>query len=250
VSARTELEALDAEPTRRLLDVGGAHGWVLLTEAHLALGELDAAEDVAARAQERADAAPLPQQVAAVRGAQAAVTLARGDAPAAVAIGRDAARRFERAGNALLGARARALTGTALAAAGERDEALAELERAESVLSARGAVRDADAAVRAMRRLGRRVSRPTRSPAHRAGLVELSPREREVADRVASGRTNREVAAALFLSEKTVGSHLARIYDKLGVHSRAALAAIVARESDRRDLRAPLEAGRADYPRR
>jgi DNA-binding CsgD family transcriptional regulator len=81
-------------------------------------------------------------------------------------------------------------------------------------------------------------------------LVELSPREREVADRVASGRTNREVAAALFLSEKTVGSHLARIYDKLGVHSRAALAAIVARESDRRDLRAPLEAGRADYPRR
>jgi len=50
-------------------------------------------------------------------------------------------------------------------------------------------------------------------------LAELSPREREVADRVASGRTNREVAAALFLSEKTIGSHLARIYDKLGVLS-------------------------------
>ena len=250
VSARAELEALDAEPTRRLLDVGGAHGWVLLTEAHLALGELDAAEDVAARAQERADAAPLPQQVAAVRGARAAVRLARGDAGAAATLGRDAATRFERAGNLLLGARARALTGTALAAAGERDDALAELERAESVLSSRGAVRDADAAVRAMRRLGRRVSRPARPPARRAGLAELSPREREVADRVASGRTNREVAAALFLSEKTVGSHLARIYDKLGVHSRAALAGVVARESHTRELGGPVKAGHADFSKR
>jgi DNA-binding CsgD family transcriptional regulator len=58
--------------------------------------------------------------------------------------------------------------------------------------------------------------------------------------RVASGDTNREVAAALFLSEKTIGSHLPRIYDKLGVHSRAALAAIVARETDPRDVRTPV----------
>jgi len=45
---------------------------------------------------------------------------------------------------------------------------------------------------------------------------------------VAAGKRNREVAAALFLSEKTVESHLARIYDKLGVRSRAALATILA----------------------
>ena len=45
---------------------------------------------------------------------------------------------------------------------------------------------------------------------------------------MASGKRNREVAAALFLSEKTVESHLARIYDKLGVRSRAALATILA----------------------
>ena len=52
----------------------------------------------------------------------------------------------------------------------------------------------------------------------------------EVADQVASGKTNRTVAETLFLSEKTVETHLARIYDKLGVRSRTALATIVARE--------------------
>ena len=67
------------------------------------------------------------------------------------------------------------------------------------------------------------------------GLAALSSREREVAVRVASGSTNRQVAAALFLSEKTIGSHLARIYGKLGVHSRAALATIVARDGDPSD---------------
>ena len=47
---------------------------------------------------------------------------------------------------------------------------------------------------------------------------------------MASGKTNRNVAETLFLSEKTVETHLARIYDKLGVRSRTALATIVARE--------------------
>ena len=50
---------------------------------------------------------------------------------------------------------------------------------------------------------------------------------------VAAGKRNRDVAAALFLSEKTVESHLARIYDKLGVRSRAALATIIAGEDER-----------------
>ena len=60
------------------------------------------------------------------------------------------------------------------------------------------------------------------------GPGALSPREAEIATLVAAGKRNRDVAAALFLSEKTVESHLARIYDKLGVHSRAALATIIA----------------------
>jgi DNA-binding CsgD family transcriptional regulator len=51
----------------------------------------------------------------------------------------------------------------------------------------------------------------------------LTPAERRVADLVANGRTNAEVAAALFLAERTVASHLTHVYAKLGVRSRTEL---------------------------
>ena len=52
----------------------------------------------------------------------------------------------------------------------------------------------------------------------------LTPAERRVAVLVAEGRTNREVASALFLTERTVASHLSHVYAKLGVRSRTELA--------------------------
>ena len=52
----------------------------------------------------------------------------------------------------------------------------------------------------------------------------LTPAEGRVAELVAEGRANREVAAALFLSERTVATHLTHIYAKLGVRSRTELA--------------------------
>ncbi len=54
-------------------------------------------------------------------------------------------------------------------------------------------------------------------------LSSLSPSEQRVAELAASGMTNRDVATALFISPKTVESNLARIYRKLGIHSRAEL---------------------------
>ena len=53
---------------------------------------------------------------------------------------------------------------------------------------------------------------------------DLTPAERRVAELVAKGHTNTEVAAALFLSERTVASHLTHIYAKVGVRSRTELA--------------------------
>jgi DNA-binding CsgD family transcriptional regulator len=57
----------------------------------------------------------------------------------------------------------------------------------------------------------------------------LSDRERELARLVAAGLTNREIAAELHLSEKTVANHLTRIFAKLEISSRSALAAAVGR---------------------
>ena len=65
---------------------------------------------------------------------------------------------------------------------------------------------------------------PCAAAARREALTTLSRREREVADLVAEGRQTKEVAYRLSLSEHTVENHLRRIYGKLGIHSRAALA--------------------------
>jgi DNA-binding CsgD family transcriptional regulator len=53
----------------------------------------------------------------------------------------------------------------------------------------------------------------------------LSEREREIARLIAQGSSNREIAAALFISQRTVGTHIGHMYDKLGIDSRAQLVA-------------------------
>ena len=67
----------------------------------------------------------------------------------------------------------------------------------------------------------------------RRAPAELTPTERRVAELAAQGMTNREVAAAAFMSPKTVEANLARVYRKLGIASRAELGARMAGE--RRD---------------
>jgi DNA-binding NarL/FixJ family response regulator len=57
---------------------------------------------------------------------------------------------------------------------------------------------------------------------------ELTAQEVRVAHAVARGATNKQVAAELFLSPKTIEFHLARVYRKLGIHSRTELAMLVA----------------------
>ena len=64
---------------------------------------------------------------------------------------------------------------------------------------------------------------------HDGPLDDLTPREREIAELVAQGQANKQVAATLFLSEKTIEHHLSRVYAKVGVRSRTELAALFAR---------------------
>ena len=63
--------------------------------------------------------------------------------------------------------------------------------------------------------------------AGRAAGEGLTPAELRVAELVARGSTNREVAAALFLAERTVETHLSHVYAKLGVRSRTELARVL-----------------------
>ena len=93
------------------------------------------------------------------------------------------------------------------------------LKTAESALDGFGALRLRDEARRDLRRLGHRVLRPARSP----DAGPLTAREHEIAELVAAGRTNREVAEQLVLSTRTIEAHLRNIYGKLDVRSRVEL---------------------------
>ena len=62
-------------------------------------------------------------------------------------------------------------------------------------------------------------------PTAKAGRTVLSNREREVLAQLTAGRTNREIAANLLISQHTVARHLENIYAKLGVRTRAAATA-------------------------
>jgi DNA-binding NarL/FixJ family response regulator len=79
------------------------------------------------------------------------------------------------------------------------------------------------------RRLVARYARPA-DPASAAGLERLTQREREVLRHLGRGRSNAEIAAALFLGEATVKTHVGRVLAKLGLRDRAQ-AVVVAYES-------------------
>lgn len=116
--------------------------------------------------------------------------------------------------------------GQALRRAGRRRDAEALLSSARDLWDGLGASMYVDAAERELRAGGVRAPRGHRGP------VDLTPQEETVAQMVASGLSNREVAAQLFVSPKTVQYHLTRIYAKLGVRSRTELAAMAAEPTE------------------
>ena len=208
----------------------GRRSWMYaaLARTELARGNRDAARAWGERGERIVGGLGLPLAEAWVLHARAAIALEDGEHEAAAELAFDAAERAESVDAPLAAARCRTLAGAALAAAGRRDEGVAELTRAESELSQLGAARYRDEAARELRRLGERVSGRQRRGGGE-GLDALSGREREIAELVAEGRTNREIGGDLFLSEKTVEGHLTRIFAKLGVTSRVEVAETVGR---------------------
>jgi len=117
--------------------------------------------------------------------------------------------------------------GSELRRRGERSAAREVLRRAHALAAACGATRLAN---RARDELSRSGARLIREPA--SGVEALTPSEVRVAELAAEGLTNREVAQALFVSEKTVETHLGRVYRKLDIKSRHALPGALAERQE------------------
>ena len=173
----------------------------------------------------------LPARTSEALRARAAVLLAAGDSAGATRAARIAAREAHRVGNRLDAARAQLLAGQALAAGGHHREATVALTRRP---------RDVHRRRRApLRRPGRARAAPARPPRRPPGpRAAGGPRPESARSPTASarspqlladGHTNRRIAAHLHLSTKTVETHVANIFGKLGVRSRAAVAATIAR---------------------
>jgi DNA-binding CsgD family transcriptional regulator len=112
-----------------------------------------------------------------------------------------------------------------LGASGQRAHALKQLGQAQNLFLRIGAPRFADRAAKAQRQLGHRVGGSRRPD----GIDSLTGRETEIARLVADGRTNRQIAGKLVLSERTVEAHLRNIRAKLDAPTRTAVAAALAR---------------------
>jgi len=115
-------------------------------------------------------------------------------------------------------------------------EAVRRANHALTAFERLGADPAADRARRLLRRLGHR------SPPGRPAGGSLSDRERQVAELVAQGLSNADVAARLFISHRTVTTHLERIYRRLGFSSRAELSRYVA-EAAGPELRMATDTG-------
>ncbi|MCW2628138.1 MAG: transcriptional regulator, luxR family [Mycobacterium sp.] len=143
---------------------------------------------------------------------------AQGDVEAAARKAQDAMAEHDRLPMPFERARTQLLLGQLQRRQRQKESARATLREALQAFDAMGTPLWAD---RARAELARADVAPTHD-------LALTPSEQRVAELAASGMTNRNVAAALFISPKTVEANLARIYRKLGISSRAELGRLVA----------------------
>ena len=205
----------------------------LLTRCSRAAGSRSTAtaERATACAEAWATAAqPSPLAAAWADRAAAAVALHTGDPTRAAEWALASAAAAEEVGAPIESGSSRTLAGRALAQAGQRDRATAELKRAVAELDQCGAFRYRNEAERELRKLGHSIHRRTRpGKTDGVGVGSLTQRKLEIARLVVDRKTNSEIAAALFHSPKTIETHLRNIFRKLNVFSRAGVARAVER---------------------
>lgn len=182
-------------------------------EIMLATKELEAGRKATAELQQIANDFGAPYLHALAAHAMGAVLLAEGNAQAALAKLRSVHIAWRELDAPYQVARVRVLLGCACRALGDDGGAGLEFNAARGLFEELGAIPDLE-----------RLSCLLQTPApRRAG--GLSAREREVLALLAEGKTNRAIAAELFLSEKTVARHVSNIFTKLDLASRTEAAA-------------------------
>jgi ATP/maltotriose-dependent transcriptional regulator MalT len=182
-------------------------------EIALQMGETEQARAYTAELTELAARYPTDVLRAMAAHAQAALELGSGRPGSALEHLRRAQELWQRSDAPYELARVRALTAEACRVMGDLDSATLELDAARGLLEELGATGE-------LARLDAGRKEQTRSAAGR-----LSARELQVLRAIAAGKSNRVIAAELFLSERTIHRHVSNIFVKLGVSSRAAATA-------------------------
>ncbi|WP_169338158.1 helix-turn-helix transcriptional regulator [Nocardia vinacea] len=182
----------------------------------------DVGDEKAARSVVAASAELARRQPTASRTGTA--LLCRGVAERDPAIVRAAADEFRRAGRPLYEAQAYENAAVLFAADGSGSDARTALDAAVELYTGLGASWDTARAVARMRPYG--IRRGVRGPRNRpkSGRAALTDTERKVAALVAEGFSNSDIAAQMFLSRRTIQSHVSNILAKLGVGSRREIA--------------------------
>jgi ATP/maltotriose-dependent transcriptional regulator MalT len=178
----------------------------VLVHVAIAAGDLLTASDAVAELEEIASTFATPALQASALSTRGRLELAQGATAAACGTLQEAADRWQVLGVPYEVATTRTLLGQALRDSGDDVGASASFAAATKLFEQIGAHVDA-----------RRVTAGTR----RAPPAGLTDREVEVLRLIAAGMTNNEIAAALYLSAKTVSRHLSNIFTKIGVSSRA-----------------------------
>jgi DNA-binding NarL/FixJ family response regulator len=183
------------------------------TEIMLCAGDLRAARDAADELADVARAVDAPLVRAVAAHAAGATLLAEGDARGSLASLRNAWTIWHEMDAPYEAARTRVHSALACMALGDTDTAGLELGEARRSFERLGAGPD----------IARIDALAAEEPASAIG--RLTPREVQVLRLVATGRTNRAIAAELFISDRTVARHVSNIFMKLGIPSRAAATA-------------------------
>jgi DNA-binding CsgD family transcriptional regulator len=186
-------------------------------EALIAVGRQSEAEPMIEALESNGRRLDRPWMLALGARCRAMMLAGRGDVGAATAMAADAIAHHERLPMPFERARTLLLLGQLQRRQRKKDSAQATLSDALAAFEAMGAALWAG-------RARAELARTKVAPRHDAALT---PSERRVAELAASGMTNRDVAAALFISPKTVETNLARIYRKLGIKTRAELGRVI-----------------------